>query len=187
MAAKYGCSESMMHLIVRRQACRSRSENLAIAQRCSSGTRTPRLTPRGADDAPGTKCGWTVPPSIRSARPQGEMRPAPTMTQPPQGLLPLRKVPSLRSALNPSRVQHSGTGMFPGMAPGTARARDPARRGTRRGRRLSAHPGGRQFLGYCHPGIRAFISKAILSVRRGPDSPSLALGGPGSDPSKKSA
>jgi hypothetical protein len=40
----------MMHLIVRRQACRSRSENLAIAQRCSSGTRTPRLTPRGADN-----------------------------------------------------------------------------------------------------------------------------------------
>lgn len=116
-----------MHLIVRRQACRSRSENLAIAQRCSSGTRTPRLTPRGSIAAPGSKSGWTVPPSSRSARPQGEMRPAPANGTTPPGVAVPSESPrpsfSLEPAARPALRHRNAPGIgLPGLpAQGTLR------------------------------------------------------------------
>lgn len=79
------------------------------------------------------------------------MRPAPAIAQPPKGLLSRRKVPGLRSALSPSRVQRSGTGTLPGLASRDCRARDPARRGDRSGRRLSTVPGRMADLGVLPP------------------------------------
>jgi hypothetical protein len=61
------------------------------------------------------------PPSSRRCIPREE-RTRKATTQPPKGLLSLRKVPDLRPAWRPSCRQRSGTGTLPGLAlPGRPR------------------------------------------------------------------
>jgi hypothetical protein len=188
--AKSGCANFRTRLIVEASGVlRSPVRNLPIMQRCLGDAETPRLTPPGADVCSGSRNGVdssAIVPVRRVPRERCDL--FRRRHDPPRGRCLCRKALGLRPVLNPLRSQHSGTGMFPRLVLPGQPCKAPCRVGhtTRKPPCGDIRADGRSW-GSDHPGTKTFISKAALSVRRAPDSPSLALRGTGADPSSKGA
>jgi hypothetical protein len=145
-------------------------------------------------NAPGSKCGWTVPLSTRLARPQGEMRPAPPITQPPPGVAvpsespkpPFSPEPVARPAFRHRNVPGIGSRNCPRKGPCTAwhstwaQPRGAPRRATVLGVLSPRHQGlrieGHSFRSACSrfpfacawgPGLRPFVEER-LTLSQGP-------------------